>query len=280
MDDLVCKLRHGWNKNSSLFTSVWIIESDSILFTVLHNWYSPDLPWNFHKINYKQFIRPIKVASTFASTCVQNFVELQYCANVIRQISRIFNDNKQNYVWSDFSTIFLQSYCFSDNDISLHTVIVRVKLCGTLRKFEGNFIALCDSSSESERVYQTSSSPAIYKLWLFLRCECNSVKTIHLDFTWSSFYRCSSAGSYFRDARGRTNAEHRCLRCFLQEILDKQKLKYSHSKTVDLTVLMWTLACQFNYRFVAENRMENRSELQIWTWRGSTLDVQFGKWIT
>ena len=32
----------------------------------------------------------------------------------------------------------------------------------------------------------------------------------------------------------------------LQEILDKRKLRYRHLKTVDLTVLMWTLACQFS----------------------------------
>ena len=58
-------------------------------------------------------------------------------ANVIRQVSRIFGDNKRNYVWSDFSMIFLESYCLSDNDISLHSA-----------KFERNYVALHDSSSE------------------------------------------------------------------------------------------------------------------------------------
>ena len=65
----------------------------------------------------------------------------EYCAKVMQtyfgEFSTIISDDKRNSVCNDFSTIFLESYCLSDNDISLHPA-----------KFERNYAALHDSSSE------------------------------------------------------------------------------------------------------------------------------------
>ena len=41
---------------------------------------------------------------------------------------------------------------------------------------------------------------------------------------------------------GELPAKSASKRWFLQEILEKRKLRYRHWKTVELTVLMWTLA--------------------------------------
>lgn len=61
VDDLVLQ-SHDWSK-----ISVWSIENNTILFTVLHNWYSRDLLWtpisNFQELNSWSNISLISILS-------------------------------------------------------------------------------------------------------------------------------------------------------------------------------------------------------------------------
>jgi len=48
-------------------------------------------------------------------------------ANEIRRITRIFDENKRTFVWSDISTIFRETYCLCDEDFSPHAALFRTK---------------------------------------------------------------------------------------------------------------------------------------------------------
>ena len=68
--------------------------------------------------------------------------------------------------------------------------------------------------------------------------------------------------------------------------LDKRQWRYRHSKTVDITLLTWTLVYWFS-TVLRQKNVRNRkslwaSKFKFWTWRGSTtdLDVRSGKWST
>ena len=69
-------------------------------------------------------------------------------ANEIRQITQIFDENKRTFIWSDISTIFRETYCLRDDDISLHAGIFQAKFRGTWQLCQRNFVALSDISSE------------------------------------------------------------------------------------------------------------------------------------
>jgi len=69
-------------------------------------------------------------------------------ANEIRQITQIFDENKRTFIWSDISTIFRETYCLRDDDISLHAGIFQAKFRGTWQLCQRNFVALNDISSE------------------------------------------------------------------------------------------------------------------------------------
>ena len=64
------------------------------------------------------FKRLIRTISFHTVSCKTN-------ANEIRRITRIFDKNKRTFIWSDISTIFWETYCLRDNDISPHTAIFR-----------------------------------------------------------------------------------------------------------------------------------------------------------
>ena len=81
------------------------------------------------------------ISATHTVLCKSN-------ANEIRRITRIFDKNDRTFVWSDISTIFRETYCLSDDDISLHTAIFRAKFRGTWQLCQRNFVALSDISSE------------------------------------------------------------------------------------------------------------------------------------
>ena len=69
-------------------------------------------------------------------------------ANEIRRITRIFDENKRTFVWSGISTIFRETYCLHDDDISLHAAMFRAKFRGTWQLCQRNFMALSGISSE------------------------------------------------------------------------------------------------------------------------------------
>jgi len=70
---------------------------------------------------------------------------IQYCAKVMQTK---FDENKRTFVWSDISTIFRETYCLCDDDISPHAAIFRAKFHGTWQLCQRNFVALSDMSSE------------------------------------------------------------------------------------------------------------------------------------